>query len=171
MFKKDNPALAALHDAIDRCGVPLRELPAGKRLSGGDGCVAEVLHPLPRGVVGSSNANSLVLAVEYRGRRILLPGDLESPGLDDVLAEEPLRCEVLMAPHHGSRKSNSLALATWCRPRWVVFSGDGRWSLPESESPYQAVGGHVLCTSDRGAIHVRITTQGVDVSGFVEPRP
>ncbi len=112
-----------------------------------------------------------MLAVEYRGRRILLPGDLESPGLDDVLAEEPLRCEVLMAPHHGSRKSNSPALAAWCRPRWVVFSGDGRWNVPESESPYQAVGGQVLCTSDRGAIHVRITAQGVDVSGFVEPRP
>ena len=44
------------------------------------------------------NANSLVLAVEYRGRRIVLPGDLESPGLDDMLAEEPRPCEVLDGP-------------------------------------------------------------------------
>ena len=90
-----------------------------------------MLHPPRRGILGSDNANSLVLAVEYRGRRIVLPGDLESPGLDDMLAEEPRRCEVLMAPHHGSRKSNSPGLAAWCRPRWVVFSGDGRWNLPE----------------------------------------
>jgi competence protein ComEC len=75
----------------------------------------------------------------------------------------------ILAPHHGSRKSNSPALAAWCRPRWVVFSGDGRWSLPEAEAPYRAVGGEVLGTAERGAIHVGITAKGVDVSGFVQP--
>ena len=112
----------------------------------GDDCLVEVLHPPRRGILGSDNANSLVLAVEYRGRRIVLPGDLESPGLDDMLAEEPRRCDVLMAPHHGSRKSNSPGLAAWCKPRWVVFSGDGRWNLPEIDATYEAVGGQTLHT-------------------------
>ena len=94
--------------------------------------------------------------------------DLESPGLEDLLAEEPRRCEVLLAPHHGSRKSNSPALAQWCTPAWVVFSGDGRWSLPETEAPYRAVGGRVLHTHDSGAIEVQITAEGVRVSRFVE---
>ena len=31
--------------------------------------------------LASDNANSIVLLVEFQGRRILLPGDLESPGL------------------------------------------------------------------------------------------
>ena len=97
-----------------------------------------------------------MLAVEGFGRRILLPGDLESPGLDDVLAEEPMRCDVLMAPHHGSRKSNSPELAAWCRPRWVVFSGDGRWNVPEIDATYRAVGSQVLHTYQSGAIQVRI---------------
>ena len=48
-----------------------------------------MLHPPRKGVLGSDNANSIVLAIEFQGRRLLLTGDLESPGLDDVLAEEP----------------------------------------------------------------------------------
>ena len=74
---------------------------------------------------------------------------------------------MLLAPHHGSRKSNSPELARWCTPSWVVFSGDGRWSLPNVESPYRAVGGQVLHTYRNGAIQVRIDAEGVRVSPFV----
>ena len=81
--------------------MPLRETWSGDRLSTGVTQI-EVLHPPRRGVLGSDNANSIVLAVEYQGRRVLLTGDLESPGLDDLLAEEPLDCDVVLAPHHGS---------------------------------------------------------------------
>jgi competence protein ComEC len=170
MFEKDNQAVAVLRGAIDRHGVPVREVRAGDRLRAGDRCRVEVLHPPRYGVIGSDNANSLVLAVNCLGREILLPGDLESPGLDDVLAEEPRRCEVLLAPHHGSRKSNSPGLAKWCTPHWVVFSGDGRWSLAETEAPYRAVGSQVLHTFDGGAIQVRIGTEGVYVSSFLQSR-
>jgi beta-lactamase superfamily II metal-dependent hydrolase len=77
-----------------------------------------------------------------------------------------------MAPHHGSRQSNLPALAAWCKPHWVVFSGDGRWSLPEAELPYRAVGGQVLHTFVGGAIDVRIDEAGVCVSEFLNsPAP
>ncbi|MBU4400373.1 MAG: ComEC/Rec2 family competence protein, partial [Planctomycetes bacterium] len=169
MFEEEGGLLAELRDALDRHGVAVRELRAGDRLQGGGGCSIEVLHPPGQGVLGSNNANSLVLAVECFGRRVLLPGDLESPGLNDLLAEEPLRYDVLLAPHHGSRKSNSPELAAWCRPRWVVLSGGGRWNAPDIEATYRAVGGRVLPTSDRGAIRARITAEGIQMSGFVEP--
>ncbi len=169
MFEKNNKAVASLHAAIERHMVPLREVRAGDRLQAGDDCLVEVLHPPRRGILGSDNANSLVLAVEYRGRRIVLPGDLESPGLDDMLMEEPRQCEVLMAPHHGSRKSNSPALAAWCKPRWVVFSDDGRWNLPAINETYWAVGGQTLHTHVCGAIRVQIGEDGVKVSQFVKP--
>jgi competence protein ComEC len=170
MFEKDTPAVRFLRGAIDSHGVPVREVWAGDRLGVGQGCLAEVLHPPRYGVAGSDNANSLVLAVDYLDREILLPGDLESPGLEDVLAEEPRRCDVLLAPHHGSRRSHSPGLAAWCRPRYVVFSGDGRWHSPEAETPYRAVGGQVLHTHDAGAIHVQIDADGVHASPFVELR-
>ena len=169
MFDKENHAMRALHAAIEKHGAPIREVCAGDRLRGGDGCVLEVQHPPRQGVVGSDNANSLVLSVEYLGRRVLLTGDLESPGVDDLLWEEPQPCEVLLAPHHGSRQSNMPNLAAWCKPHWVVFSGDGRWSVAEAELPYRTVGGQVLHTFVGGAINVRIDEAGVRVSQFVQP--
>jgi competence protein ComEC len=170
MFAKENPAVAALRLAIDGHGVPVRELLAGDRLQLSGNCSAAVLHPQRNVALVPGNANSLVLAVEYRGRRIVLPGDLESPGLDDMLKEKPRPCEVLMAPHHGSRKSNSPGLAEWCKPHWVVFSGDGRWNLKEIDSTYRAVGSRTLHTYNCGAIQVRIDGDGVKVKQFVEPR-
>ena len=74
-------------------------------------------------MLGSDNANSLVLMVQYLDHRILLTGDLESPGLDDVLAEQPIACDVLLVPHHGSRLGSPESLAAWSTPRWAVISG------------------------------------------------
>jgi competence protein ComEC len=97
-----------------------------------------------------------------------LPGDLETPGLEDMLAEEPQPCEVLLAPHHGSRRSNSPALAAWCKPRWVVFSDDGRWNVSAINETYRTVGGRPLHTCDCGAICVQIDNDGVRVFPFVQ---
>ena len=80
MFERSTPALDSLHAAIDRAGIPLREIWAGDRLRAADRVAIDVLHPPRAGVIGSDNANSIVLAVEFEGRRVLLTGDLESPG-------------------------------------------------------------------------------------------
>ncbi len=169
MFENPNLATEALCRAIDRSGVPMREIHGGRRLSGGEGCRIEVLHPPRRGVLGSDNTNSIVLSVEYLGRRILLTGDLESPGTEYVLAEEPLDCDVLMAPHHGSRRSNPPGLARWCTPEWVVVSGSRRWPTAEIEQTYRAVGSRVLHTARHGAVSVTVDTNGISVESFLSP--
>jgi competence protein ComEC len=71
-----------LREAIEHAYVPLREIWSGDRLHIGSEVTIDILHPPRRGVLGTDNANSITLAIEYRGRRLLLPGDLESPGLD-----------------------------------------------------------------------------------------
>ena len=50
---------------------PIREIQAGDRLRGGDGCLLEVLHPSDEVVLGvrSENANSIVLAVRIAATR------------------------------------------------------------------------------------------------------
>ncbi len=169
MFEEPNDALDALKKAITRSGVPMRRLRGGDVLPGGEGCRIEVLHPPQRGVLGSDNANSIVLSVEYLDRRILLTGDLESPGLDAVLAEEPLDCDVLQAPHHGSRGSNSPELAAWSTPEWVVVSGSRRWDLEPVRRTYESVGSRFLHTADTGAVRVRIDSGGVAAAPFVKP--
>jgi competence protein ComEC len=167
MFEKESMGLTALKSALQKAHVPVREIRAGDRLEGGADCRLEVLHPPENGIPGYDNANSVVLMVEYSGRRIILPGDLESPGLDRLLARQPLHCDVLLAPHHGSRQSNSPGLAAWTRPAWVVFSGDGQWTLPEIDATYQAVGGHTLHTFLNGAVEVTIDKNGTTVETFL----
>jgi len=166
MFEYESRAIVALREAIREAEVPVREIFAGDRFQGGEGCRIEVLHPPRRGVIGEDNANSIVLAIEYRGRRILIPGDLESPGLDDVLAEEPWDCDVLLAPHHGSRSSNPPGLAVWCRPEWVVVSGSLNSYQPETAATYRAAGAQVLITGEVGAIRCGIDTKGLRTERF-----
>ena len=168
MFDLDSPSLKTLKAELGHAKVPVREISAGDHLGDNANCRLEVLHPSGSGTLDNDNANSLVLLVEYSGHRILLPGDLESPGLDQLLAAEPVHCDVLLAPHHGSRKSNSPSLAEWCRPDWVVFSGDGRWTLPEIDATYQAVGSRTFHTFQSGAVEVTIDNGGVTVDTFIK---
>ncbi|MBN2580435.1 MAG: ComEC/Rec2 family competence protein [Pirellulales bacterium] len=166
MFEGPSSTLHALHDYLERRGVPIRKIWAGDRLDGGSACRLEVLHPPRRCLPTDDNANSIVLEVDYQGRRLLLPGDLEPPGLETLLNDPPVDCSVLMAPHHGSKKSNSPPLARWCRPRWVVLSGDGRWSTAEIDVTYRAVGGQTLHTSRSGAIQFFFRPEGTQIKTF-----
>ena len=167
MFYDENFPLKKLREAIDAAGVPIREIRAGDHLSAGAGCRIEVLHPPGRGVLGDDNANSLVLDVEYQGRRILLPGDLQSPGLDDLMAEEPIDCDVLMVPHHGSRRSNPPGLAAWCTPEIAVISGSLQRDPTPTESAYRAADARVLHTGRGGAVRVTLDATGVEASCFL----
>jgi competence protein ComEC len=98
----------------------------------------------------------VTLGVEYAGRRILLPGDLESPGIDDVMAEAPYDCDVLLAPHHGSRRSDPPGFAAWSTPEWVVLSGGGGEQAAPVIRTYKRAGADVLVTNEVGAVHFQI---------------
>jgi competence protein ComEC len=121
-------------------------------------------------VIGTDNANSVTLGVEYRGKRMLLPGDLESPGLDDLMAELPYDCDVLMAPHHCSRRSDPPGFAPWCTPEWVVFSGDARVPA-DVERTYERGGAQVFTTGKVGEVEELLGDGGVQVTACHERRP
>lgn len=160
----DRSAPAELRRVIDAAGVPVRVLRTGDRLVVGDAGDSqpvriEVLHPSDLGVAGSDNANSLVVGVEHAGRRLLLTGDLESPGLDQLLAQEPYDCDVLVAPHHGSERSDPPGLAAWCHPELVVISsGDER---PVAGSAYRRSGAAVANTHAVGFVTVDLRPGGI----------
>lgn len=148
--------------------MPLREVWMNDRLQAADsGVVIDVLHPPRTGVAGRDNANSILLRVEYAGHSILLPGDLESPGIEAVLAEPPLDCELLLAPHHGSANSDPPGFAAWCTPEWVVFSGGHQASLGElTAASYRDVGAQVLHTADLGATRFSLGQDWLKVSTY-----
>jgi competence protein ComEC len=166
MFQESSPALAWLRAAIEDAGVPIRELAAGDRLQASHDVQMEVLHPLPRGVAGSDNANSIVLEINYCGKRILLPGDLETPGLEDVLDEEPRDCDCVMAPHHGSLRSNPRGFAAWSTPEWVVISGGYERDLDKVIAAYQTSAASVLHTARDGAVRVTLDREQIRVQSW-----
>ncbi len=171
MFEKNNPAILALHDSILRSGVPLQKIWWLQPVPVGDGCSVEVLHPPEQGVFGSDNANSLTLLVTCRQRdipyRILLTGDLAPPGLDDVMAERPLHCDVLLVPHHGSRQSEPAKLAAWSTPRWAVISNGRQVDPRPVEAIYESAGSRALDTAETGAVSVTIDPSGIRTEGFL----
>ncbi len=155
MFDSVLGAIRHFRDVLGRHRIPSSELVAGDRFRVGEATV-EVLHP-PSDFSGESdNAGSLVLAVEYQGRRILLPGDLEGMGMETLLAVRPLPCDVLLAPHHGSWRSDSAGLAAWCSPLLVVVSGHRDPRQTAVEDAYRQVGAELISTGECGAVEVTI---------------
>ncbi len=137
--------------------VPVRTISAGQRLKTHRDVHLQILHPTRKGVLGRDNANSLVMLVEYQGRRILLPGDLESPGTEAVVLEQPIDCDAVMAPHHGSQRSNPELFYAWCRPEWIVVSS----GTPQIEIPPARAGTpQWLNTATSGGIEIRLRGDG-----------
>lgn len=153
MFNRDNGALRALQSAVRRGGVPMREISVGDRLATGDDSRIDVLHPPPDGMGESENADSILIAIVWHGRRFLMTGDLAPPGLESVVSEPTPPFDVAMVPHHGSATSLPPMFAAWCRPHWAVISGDISHDSHVAVNAYKAAGAIVFNTATSGAVH------------------
>jgi len=125
------------------------------------------------------NEASIVMSIEAAGRRLVLTGDLEGRALDEFVAAGPDSCDVLVAPHHGSRTSLPPVVAEAMRPEWVVVSGRGGSSWLHVRDAYleHATAG-VLETGGEGAIALTLRADRITVARFargrwrpVEPAP
>ncbi len=114
--------------------------------------------------VRSVNDNSLVVAIEYRGRRILFLGDIEHEGEDALLASGVGRADVVKVPHHGSPTSSSAALVAAAHPALAVISC-GRANAFGFPSPavvarWRAAGARVVRTDKDGTLVVVVDAAG-----------
>jgi competence protein ComEC len=153
------PAVKALCDASAECGVPIKLVREGDRLPLGDDLAISVLHPQFGHPHSDDNANSIVLLIEYAGRRILLTGDLDGSGQRALLEQPPRHVDVLLAPHHGSRKANPAALAQWATPSCVVVSADRRIDFKSLRAAY-GPDADILSTHEVGAVTFEISREG-----------
>lgn len=153
---------AHLQQVVEVQGVPLRQTWQHGRIEDfGEQVKMRILHPPAQGVAGRDNANSLILLVEFAGRRILLPGDLESPGMEQVTQAHPLDVDVLLAPHHGSAGSDPPGFAAWCTPEWVVVSGQRPSRTAVANHSYREAGAEVVHTAESGAAEFVLTARAV----------
>jgi competence protein ComEC len=126
----------------------------------GDGWSMLAMHPPDQGVVGTDNANSLCVMIEFAGRRILLPGDLEPPGMQMLVGQDSTKVDVMMAPHHGSLNSKSDALLDWCIPEIIVISGANRSQSTRVLDAFAAKDRQVFVTARDHAIRIEISIDG-----------
>jgi competence protein ComEC len=160
LLHQDEPALAASRAAIRRAGIPVREVSRGETLVIGR-CRTRILHPPPRGVDGSDNANSLVLRIDHGNTTLILPGDVEPPGTERLIEHDrPPPGGILMAPHHGSLQMDAATVLTWARPAVTIVSGGRRAKKPEVRQMLSITGSDVWVTARQGAIRVRIDSVG-----------
>lgn len=160
-------APAELQRLLVAQGIPIEEVELGDRLTLDSVTRGDVIYPDRLGSFGSDNSNSLVLVVESAGRRVMLPGDLEAPGIDYVMDEPPTHCDVLLAPHHGSRRSDPPGFAAWSTPEVVVVSGTTSTVDRNVQLTYQQAGARVLYTAQRGAISAVVDAGGVEISTYL----
>lgn len=170
------PAVAELLRVVAAAGVPVATAEGGDELPFDPAVTVRVLHPPPASAAPvepprSDNESSLVLGIEADGRRVLLTGDLEGAALERFVASSPGRCDVLVAPHHGSAAILPQGLLEATMPSWVIVSGAGgpryaaverAWATAISPAP------RVLRTA--GAVRVRLGQDGSATDQFLDGR-
>lgn len=161
---RNTPGVRAVVADLERRRIPTRVVCAGDVLHAG-ALTLEVLHPPAAGPEGNENARSLVLLIEHAGHTLLLTGDLEHAGLQRLLGLPPVRVDVLMAPHHGSRAANPPELAAWARPK-VVVACQTAPRTTFADEPYLRVGARFLDTWRHGAITIRCRNEEMWVETF-----
>lgn len=149
-------------EIVERCArhkVPVGLLAAGHRLMLHPDVGIHVLHPSEDFSSEKDNPLSLVTAVEYRGRKILLTGDVEGDGLAALLRQPRYTCDVLLSPHHGSKAANPERLSHWATPQWVVVSTQDAAAEDRLADSY-GLSADVLATARHGAIEFLIDPHG-----------
>lgn len=130
------------------------------------------LYPFPDTICADRNSESLVLLLEYGRFRLLLTGDLETDGENEILAVGGIgQVTVLKAGHHGSKSSTGEALLENVRPEFAVFSyGEGnRYGHPAKEVKERilAHGVRIFETAKSGAVTFWTDGEAVRVCGFL----
>ena len=160
----------AVLDAADRAGIDRRVAGRGTLLLDGPELRVEVLAPAPNRPPASDNDDSLVLLATFANRSILIPGDIESVGIGNLLELEPkLHCDVLVLPHHGNLQPLLSPLFHRLRPGWALASRPVPFPTPLVPRLAHRFGARLISTADSGAICVRIRTDGtIRADAFME---
>ena len=132
-----------------------------------DGIAFDMLHPTPASYDDAhlkTNARSCTLRISNGRRTVLLAGDIEAAQEGALLERAPdrLRADVLLAPHHGSGTSSTLAFLQTVRPAIAIFQVGyrNRYRHPKAEvyERYGTLGIERLRTDETGALALDIGT-------------
>lgn len=163
MMASPSSAVMRMFDVFKLHQIPIHLVSAGDELPWGEATTAHVVGPPIQGTGDSDNSDSLVLLIDYQGRKILLPGDLERAGLALLLNLPPVDCDVVMAAHHGSANSMPEALMEWSTPEFVIISSGSQRVSEKTVARFQGPHRESFRTDQSGAVRVVIRRSEVEV--------
>jgi competence protein ComEC len=133
-----------------------------------DGVRFSVLHPTSADYAGkrTTNAMSCVLRIDSAHGSVLIPGDLEGAAEAELLARhgDSLRADILVAPHHGGKRTSSASFVSAVSAREVIFPVGYRnrfghpW--PAVVERYADTGANIHRTDRNGAVRIFIDATG-----------
>jgi competence protein ComEC len=134
-----------------------------------DGVRFSVLHPLAADYDDKrpSNALSCVLKIESKHGSVLIPGDIEGRAEAELLARHGanLRADILVAPHHGGKKTSSPEFVSAVGAREVVFPVGyrNRFGHPHPEVLARFAGARIHRSDRDGAVTLNVGAGGTAI--------
>lgn len=116
------------------------------------------------------NNNSIVVKVTRGRHSLLLPGDIMKKAEKDLvsMAGQDLAADILVAPHHGSKSSNSPLFIRHVQPKTVIissrFNPNGRYPPKQVLKRYKKQGCNILRTDLNGAIRIQSNGQNLKIT-------
>ncbi|WKJ89149.1 DNA internalization-related competence protein ComEC/Rec2 [Methylomonas montana] len=140
-----------------------------------DGVDFTVLSP-PEAEFAGENDNSCVLRVEAGRHSFLLTGDIEQAAESWLVHQyaEKLASSVLLAPHHGSKTSSSLAFLERVDPELILIPAGylNRFGFPHRQvvERYKQLGIPWLSSANQGAVSLSSADEPIKVQSERERR-
>ena len=111
------------------------------------------------------NSSSLILKLCYEGVTMLVTGDIDEEGEEELLQEygAELDCDIIKVPHHGSKYSSSESFIEMVSPVMAVFQvGKNNYGHPSQETieRYVARGCRIARNDTDGAIGISVNDNG-----------
>lgn len=108
-----------------------------------------------------ANDASMVLKLRHAGRSILFTGDLQEAGMRHLLQDpDPLRCDVLLAPHHGSSEPVTAEFVAATGASVVLSSNDRTLSFKQRNFEKLIGDKRLYRTHADGAITITVGAAG-----------
>ena len=164
-YLSEEAALATAGDWVGNSATQIAVTQTGKRYALGD-AVITVLHPDAGNGIDEMNDLSLVLLVEYAGRRMLITGDLTQNEEANLPVIGPV--DLLQVGHHGSDTSSASTFLDELRPRYALIScgRDNEYGHPHNAvlNRLEEVGAQIRRTDREGTLVARIVEGQIAVT-------
>ena len=157
-YHTEEALLTTAGEWIGKTDTQIAAAAAGQTFAVGEATVT-VLHPPAGNAIDDLNELSMVLLVEYGGKRLLFTGDVSAAVEESLLPLEPV--DVLQVAHHGSYTSSSPAFLADTAPRYALIScgRNNDYGHPHQSvvDRLKACGAEIFRTDEDGTVVVRIS--------------